>query len=433
MLNKESSLKIAGMPWPIFLFCFVVFSAGIVTGVLPDNMLVGIAFAAMGGYLLTWLGGLTKIGRTIGLPVLFCMLIPSLLVFLGVVPESVTNLMSNFMGGYNFLDMFIAALMTGSILGMDTKLLRKAIVRYMLPMLAALCAGLLIGGLIGSLLGYGFGKSILTIALPICGSGTGAGAVPMAQIFTNVIGGEPDDYLAAMVPAVTIANILCILIALVYNAVGKTPDKPFKGFSGQGELMQKDVAGMEYEGEKETRPEYDKMAVGFILSAAFYLLGTILNTYVWDAIHPYAWVCILLIAFKLSGFCPEFVQESCMSWYGFVAGWGTVPVVFATGVVYLNIQSVVDVVSDPKYFVIIVVVCIAVALTAGFVGWLLKMNFVEASITAGLCMANSGGGGDIMVLGAAERLNLIPFAQISSRIGGSIILIVASFLARILM
>lgn len=79
---------------------------------------------------------------------------------------------------------------------------------------------------------------------------------------------------------------------------------------------------------------------------------------------------------------PETVQDSCMSWYGFA-------------------------------------------------GWLLKMNFIDASITAGLCMANSGGGGDIMVLGAAERLNLIPFAQISSRIGGSIILIVASLLARL--
>lgn len=41
-------------------------------------------------------------------------------------------------------------------------------------------------------------------------------------------------------------------------------------------------------------------------------------------------------------------------------------------------------------------------------------------------MANMGGAGDLAVLGAAKRMNLISYAQISSRIGGAMILLLSS-------
>lgn len=53
---------------------------------------------------------------------------------------------------------------------------------------------------------------------------------------------------------------------------------------------------------------------------------------------------------------------------------------------------------------------------------------IDSAVTAGLCItANRGGSGDIAVLGAADRLDLIAYAQLSSRIGGGgIVLVVAS-------
>ena len=65
---------------------------------------------------------------------------------------------------------------------------------------------------------------------------------------------------------------------------------------------------------------------------------------------------------------------------------------------------------------------------AAIVGKWVGFYPVEAGITAGLCMANMGGTGDVAVLSAADRMELMPFAQISSRLGGAIILILGSLL-----
>lgn len=61
-------------------------------------------------------------------------------------------------------------------------------------------------------------------------------------------------------------------------------------------------------------------------------------------------------------------------------------------------------------------------------GWLISsvdmccFNAIAGAQTA----ANRGGSGDLEVLSACNRMNLISYAQISSRLGGGIVLVIAS-------
>ncbi|GAA5092524.1 hypothetical protein GCM10023259_103840 [Thermocatellispora tengchongensis] len=58
----------------------------------------------------------------------------------------------------------------------------------------------------------------------------------------------------------------------------------------------------------------------------------------------------------------------------------------------------------------------------------MKFHFVEAAITPGLVMADTGGSGDVSVLSAANRMHLMPFAALTNRIGGALVLFVTALL-----
>ena len=81
-----------------------------------------------------------------------------------------------------------------------------------------------------------------------------------------------------------------------------------------------------------------------------------------------------------------------------------------------------------NYFIMVLTTVVGGALGAALVGRMIGFYPIEAAITGGLCMANMGGTGDVAVLSAAQRMKLMPFAQISSRLGGAVMLILATAL-----
>ena len=97
------------------------------------------------------------------------------------------------------------------------------------------------------------------------------------------------------------------------------------------------------------------------------------------------------------------------------------------GLCYLDIGQVVESFSL-TYLLLCGVTVLGAFFGAAIVGKLVGFYPVESVITAGLCMSNMGGTGDVAVLSAADRMELMPFAQISSRLGGAIILLLGSLL-----
>ena len=65
------------------------------------------------------------------------------------------------------------------------------------------------------------------------GGGMGAGAVPIAEIFSGHLGVETGVILSRLVPAVALGNAVAIVFGGLLNRFGKKYPK----FSGEGKMM----------------------------------------------------------------------------------------------------------------------------------------------------------------------------------------------------
>ena len=110
-----------------------------------------------------------------------------------------------------FLDFYIAALITGSILGMNRKLLIRAALRYLPCIVGAVAFALGFTALFGLFFGMSAGESIAYIGMPIMGGGMGAGAVPIAKVFEGAMDIPSETILSRLVPAVALGNAVAIV------------------------------------------------------------------------------------------------------------------------------------------------------------------------------------------------------------------------------
>jgi len=180
--------KIMGIKLPFLAILLVVVLAGVGLGVLPGGMIGAFAFMMIIGGILNRVGNITPIIKTFfgGGPIVV-IFGSAALVYYNILPKSVTENVSTFMKGGGFLDFYIAALITGSLLGMSRKLLVKASVRYLPCILGAVIVSLAFVAVGGLLFGQSAGESIAYIGIPIMGGGMGAGAVPISEVFSSAL------------------------------------------------------------------------------------------------------------------------------------------------------------------------------------------------------------------------------------------------------
>ncbi len=450
---KKDTYKLFNLPWPIFAIISVVVLAAAYLGVLPQGMAGCFAFMIVIGTILNEIGDRTPIINSyLGGGAIVIIFGTALLDYFHLLPhllktaEDGTKIWANFahldvVGNISsffkptgaFLDFYIAALITGSILGMNRKLLVKAAARYFpaifggLILSFALCVGL------GTVTGFGAVKSLLLIALPIMGGGMGAGATPLSKIFESTGTMSAADAISIMTPAVAIGNAISIVMAGIVVKVIKD-----KKWNGNGALMQ---AGSVDPKELEISPEMQakrdaidikNLGIGLLVSCAFFAWGYILAEG-WKmlvpsvSIHAYAWMILTVAICKILNIIPENIEIACYQWFQFIMKNLTTTLLVGIGLCYLNINTVIETFTL-QYLMLCLVTCIGAFVGAALVGKWVGFYPVESGLTAGLCMANMGGTGDVAVLSAANRMELMPFAQISSRLGGAIILILGSLL-----
>ncbi|MCD7906593.1 MAG: 2-hydroxycarboxylate transporter family protein [Clostridium sp.] len=414
--------KLFGLPLPFFaVVSVIVIGAGMLGKLESKSLICGGAVCMVVGYWLSFIAD--KVGiirKTIGLA--FVSITAAALVYFNLVPENMLTPASAFMNDTNFLAFYIAALLCGSILGMDRRLLIQAGARYFIPIIGGVALAYGLGGLAGMLVGMNFKETVMFVAAPIMGGGNGAGAVPMSEIYAAATGGDKADFYSRLMAMVTLGNWCAMLFALLLNQLGKHAPKT----TGNGVLMEgfrPEDSAKEYSYSMTTTD----MVAGLGLASGFYIFGRIANILL-PSIHAYAFTIAFVAFCKIAGIIPERLEFGAVKWYRFMMDHFTIIIMGGVGLTMMDLGELLAVLT-PRYVFVVFIVVLGAALGAGFVGLLVKFYFVESAITAGMCMANGGGNGDILVLSMADRMNMMSFAQISSRLGGALILVIQSILA----
>jgi len=423
-ITEKDGFKIMGMPVLLFAIISAITFTASFMGVLPKGMIGAFPLMIIIGAILNEIGNRLPIVKDYlgGGPIVVIFGAAALVTY-GVVPEASKDIMYNFMKGEGFLSFYIAALITGSILGMDRKLLIRAAVRYLPVILGGVLTALGLAALTGALMGYGAIEAVLYVALPIMGGGMGAGAVPLSQIFGDVMAVDPATIMSKMVPALALGNAMAIVVAGLLNRIGKKKTS----LSGNGKLM-KNQADLAEEEQVQNVISYKMMGIGLLMATTFFVLGKILAKFI--PIHSYALMIIAVALVKSFGLLPKKYTDCAFQWFKFVMTNFTPALLVGIGVAYTDLNAVISSFSV-TYVVLVFVTVVGSVIGSGIVGHFSGFYPIEASITGGLCMANMGGTGDVAVLSSANRMELMPFAQISSRLGGAFMLILATALLNI--
>lgn len=429
---EKKTLKIYGIEWHIFAFFAVVILISSWMGIIPNQLIGAVAVLFTLGIILGEIGERIPIwNKYCGGGAILAFLICGILTYKGLLPECVINVSKGWMSDYSFLNMFIAFLVVGSLLGLNRDILIKSSVLY----LPAILSGLVGAALLGVAGGMAFGKSpteILTAyVLPIMGGGAGAGAVPMAQVYADVTGKDSASYLSFALAILSVGNIVSVAFAVVLNIVGEL----IPSWTGHGQLVRrgKNIQLKEKEVVKLTM---DDIAAGIFLTAGFFILAQltakkILPSVFGVSIPNFAYLIIFAALANVFNLIPENLKagaQKCQQFCGSKLIWIQM---VGVGITLIDFNELVGVLSLEN-LVITVLIVLGCVIGSGLFGIAVGFFPVESAITAGLCMANMGGAGDLAVLGAAKRMELMSYAQISSRIGGAIVLLLGSFIFQFL-
>ena len=321
----------------------------------------------------------------------------------------------------DFLSFFIIFLITGSILALDRKLLIRSFAGY----IPAIFGGLFGAAILGIAAGLVFGISPVDIVLkyvcPIMGGGNGAGAVPLSQIYETVTGDAAANYYSFAITILTIANIFAILTAAVLKKIGEKKTS----WTGDGTQLIRNGGDFATE-DKAVKVSMKDLGGAFFLAIGFYALGrlfakTILPTIFGTAIHLFAYMIIFVAALVAASIVPDNVRAAAKKLQSFFTANLILIIMVGVGV-DTNIIELAKAITLGNVVIALAIV-IGAIIGSALVGYLVGFFPIDSAITAGLCMANRGGSGDLAVLSAANRMNLLAFASISTRIGGALMVI----------
>src|SRR5208337_2255173 len=208
--------------------------------------------------------------------------------------------------------------------------------------------------------------------------GVGEGAIPLSIGYAQILHQQQGDLFAQVLPPVMLGSLTAILLAGTLNYVGKK----YPNLTGEGRLQtgEHDELALE-EDDVDDHVDVTTVAAAVVTAVTLYLIGA-LSQRLFGFPAPVA-MLVIAVLLKLARAVSPSLQLGAFHVYKFVS---TVVAIITTGF---------------------------------FVGAWLKMYPIDTAIVTA-CHSGQGGTGDVAILTAGNRMQLMPFAQIATRIGGAV-------------
>ena len=428
-MEEKKELTLGGLPWQhaivAVILCAIPMYWGIqsssLSGTLCSCFALAVVLYEFGERLPIW-------NNYIGGGLLMAFFGVALFKYFGLIPTEAIDNINRIISGddVNLLEFYIIFLIVGSVLALEKDILLRSFAGYIPAILGGLVVSAILGVAAGLVFGVSPTETIMKYVLPIMGGGNGAGAVPLSNIYEQVTGDAAGNFYGFAIIILTVGNIFAIVGSAMLNVVGQkfpkmTGDK--RTLVRGGENLARD--------DKKVKYTINDMLGAMVIAFACYSVGRIMGkkilpTIAGASIHPYAYMIIFVVILAALGVIPANIRAGAKRLQSFMTTVLGMVIMVGMGADF-DIAELFTVMT-PGNVIMAFFIVVGAIIGAGGVGYLVGFYPVDSALTAGLCMANRGGSGDLACLGAADRMDLMAYAQLSSRLGGGIVLIIASFL-----
>lgn len=411
--RRAMDARIGIVPIPVAVAVAALIAGFVALGDVPADILTGIAVLAVGGFLCAEVGARVPGLRSLGLAAILATFLPSWLVYAGALPKPLVKSITTFTDQSNVLYLFIASIVVGSILGMDRRVLIAGFLKIFAPLAAGSIAAFAVGCAVGTALGLGFEHTLFKIVAPIMAGGVGEGAIPLSIGYAQLSGGQQGALFAEVLPAVMLGSLTAILFAGMLNWLGKR----HPSLTGEGRLQpgENDLP-LDAPQDRTDAPSPQTVGGAVVLVVTLFLAGALAQK-LWHWPAPVVMLALAVLV-KLGRIATPDLERGAHANYRFFRACVTYPLLFAIGAAKTPWEKLVAAFNAPT--VITIAATVATLMGTGFVvGRLVGMYPIEAAIV-NATHSGQGGTGDVAILTAADRMALMPFAQIATRIGGAI-------------
>ena len=360
--------RIGIVPLPVYVLLIGLVAALVAAGEVRSDAPTMIVVLVLGGFTCAEIGKRLPVLRNIGAGAIFATFIPSALAYYHLIPDQIETSIIEFTKSTNFLYLFIASIIVGSIFAMD----RDVLIRGFLKIFVPLAVGSVVAGF------------------------------------------------AQVLPPVMLGSLTAILLSGALNFVGKK----YPSLTGEGKLQpprdaEPEIEAVHEEGDEEKGVGHvgvSTIAAAGLTAITLYLLGVLCHHLI-GLPAPVAMLFLAVLAKLTRAVSPE-LQQGAMVVYEFVRTNMTYPLLFAIGVALTPWDKLIAAFQFANIITIVSTV-ITIMATGFVVGRLMNMYPIETAVV-NACHSGQGGTGDVAILTAANRMQLMPFAQIATRIGGAV-------------